>query len=140
MSRIRLSLNDYNIDKPLHIFGSLDPAICPLFFISGADIFDGLTWLRYGFVDGLAVYEQNYGIMTQPLDLHDARVRITRLVSNLTALKRIRQQMMNYLLEGNFAEFKHLREPQTVFKSHETLFQEIHTALRSKLGSRGKEV
>lgn len=137
---IRLSLDEFKIDKPLHIFGSLDPMICPLFFISGADIFDGLTWLRYGFIDGLAVYEQNYGIMVEPPSSHDVKVRITRLVTNLAALRRTRQQMMNYLLDGNFEHFKHLQEPQKFLKSHKELFEEIYTALRSSLKQRGREI
>jgi len=128
---IRLALDEFKIDKPLHIFGSLDPIICPLFFISGADIFDGLTWLRYGFIDGLAVYEQNYGIITQPHDLLDARVRISRLVSNLSELRRTKQQMMNYLLDGDFKHFSSLQEPQRLLKPHSEVFEEIYTALRS---------
>lgn len=134
---IRLALDEFKINKPLHIFGGLDQMICPLFFMSGADIFDGLTWLRYGFIDGLAVYEQNYGIMTQPLDSHDVKVRITRFVTNLAALRRTRQQMMNYLLDGNFGHFK---QPQKLLRPHKELFEEIHTALRSTLKQRGKEI
>jgi hypothetical protein len=137
---IRLALDDSRIYKPIHIFGSLDPIICPLFFISGADIFDGLTWLRYGFVDGLAVYEQNYGILSQPYDFLDARVRISRLISNLAVLRKSRQQMMNYLLDGDFKHFTDLQEPQKLLRPHCELFEEIYTALRSQLKRRGREV
>jgi len=140
LARIRIALDEFNVDKPLQIFGSLDPIICPLFFISGADIFDGLTWLRYGFIDGLAVYEQHYAIMHQLYDARDVRVRMSRLVDNLNALKIIRQQMANYLLDGNFEHFKHLKEPDKNLKPHKELFEDIYTALRSRLKPRGKEV
>lgn len=140
VARIRLALDEFKIDKPVHIFGSLDPVICPLFFVSGADIFDGLTWLRYGFLDGLAVYEQNYSIMRQFYDLRDVRVRANRLVDNLNALRLVRQQMLNYLLDQSFEHFKHLKEPDKNLKPHKDIFEDIYTALRSRLKARGKEV
>lgn len=137
---IRLALDEFKIDKPLHIFGSLDPMICPLFFLAGADIFDGLTWLRYGFIDGLAVYEQNYGILVHPPGDRDVTVRASRLWANLVALRRTRQQMKDYLLDGNFKHFRNLQEPQKFLKPHKELFEEIYTALRSSLKQRGKEI
>lgn len=139
-ARIRLALDEFKIDKPLHIFGSLDPIACPLLFIAGVDIFDGLTWLRYGFIDGLAVYEQHYGVISQPFDYNDGKVRISRLVANLAELNKIRQQMTNYLLDGDFRHFKHLKNPQDIFKPHQELLEDVYTALRSRLKSRGKEV
>jgi hypothetical protein len=36
-------------NKPIHVFGALDPLYTPLYFAAGADIFDGLSWLRYAF-------------------------------------------------------------------------------------------
>lgn len=140
VARIRLAMNEFKVDKPLHLFGSLDPIACPLFFIAGADIFDGLTWLRYGFIDGLAVYEQHYGVFSQPIDYHDGLVTTSRLVNNLAQLNRIRQQMMNYLIDGDFEHFKHFEKPHDFFKPHQELLRDVHTALRSKLKSRGKKM
>jgi len=130
VARIRLTMDENKIDKPLHIFGSLDPIASPLYFVSGADIFDGLTWLRYGFVDGLAIYEQHYGIMTLPFDYADRHIRVNRIVHNLAELNNLRQQMMNFLLDGQFTHFKH----------HQTRFQDAYNALRSRMKARGKEV
>jgi hypothetical protein len=57
---LRLALDDAKPDVPLHIFGALDPYMTPLYFLAGADIFDGLTWLRYGFHSGRSLYEQGF--------------------------------------------------------------------------------
>jgi len=140
VAKIRMAMNELDIHKPLHLFGSLDPIACPLFFIAGADIFDGLTWLRYAFIDGLAVYEHHYGVIRQPYDYHYRRIRIQRLVDNLAELNRTRQQMVNYLMDGNFKHFQHLRKPADYFKPHQDLIRDVHTALQSQLGARGKEV
>src|SRR5438876_12306842 len=48
------------LETPIHIFGSLDTVTTPMYFLAGADIFDGLTWLRFVFHDGYTIYKQNY--------------------------------------------------------------------------------
>lgn len=53
-------------DMPIHVFGGLDPVRAPLYFLAGADIFDGLSWLRYGFEGGEAVYLDAYASFVHP--------------------------------------------------------------------------
>ena len=43
IARLRNAMETENIVKPLHIFGSLDPIRTTLYFLAGADIFDGLA-------------------------------------------------------------------------------------------------
>ena len=43
IARIRQELDRCGINSPIHIFGSLDPVTSILYFLSGAEIFDGLT-------------------------------------------------------------------------------------------------
>ncbi len=47
--QIRNELDKREIFKPIHIFGCSDPKSIILFVISGADIFDGLGWIKYAF-------------------------------------------------------------------------------------------
>ena len=63
IARLRLALDNVGIDVPLHVFGSLDTVTTPLYFLAGADIFDGLTWLRFAFHEGHTLYKQNYGAL-----------------------------------------------------------------------------
>lgn len=130
IARIRLAMDENGVRKPLHIFGSLDMVATPLYFVSGTDIFDALTWLRYGFVNGLALYEQNYGIIKWPLDYSDKLIRVHRIVGNLAPLATLRQQMSNYLVDGKLAHFTH----------HQKKIKEGFDALRARLKGRGKEV
>ena len=50
LSKIREALTGNNMNQLLHVFGSLDTIVTPLYFFCGADIFDGLTWLRYSYL------------------------------------------------------------------------------------------
>jgi hypothetical protein len=58
---LRLALSKAGLEMPVHVFGSLDPVTTPMYFLAGADIFDGLTWLRFAYQDGRTLYKQNYG-------------------------------------------------------------------------------
>jgi len=134
IARIRIAMREKDINRPIHIFGSLDMLSTPLYFIAGADIFDGLTWLRYGYAMGLSIYEQNFGLITAlPLDSTDVYARLKRVVSNLDELARLRQRMSNYLVDGDINKLEH-------FESHKGLFSSAFDALRSRLVSIGKEV
>src|ERR1700730_15054089 len=61
IARLRRALANAGLETPIHVFGSLDTVTTPLYFLAGADIFDGLTWLRFAFHEGQTIYKQNYG-------------------------------------------------------------------------------
>lgn len=61
LGRLRTALNKAGLNTPIHVFGSLDTITTPMYFLAGADIFDGLTWLRFAYYDGRTLYKQNYG-------------------------------------------------------------------------------
>jgi len=48
IATIRLALDKAGMEIPIHVFGSLDTITTPMYFLAGADIFDGLTWLGDG--------------------------------------------------------------------------------------------
>jgi len=60
IAKVRQALAKSKMKQFIHIFGSLDPVSTPLYSMSGADIFDGLTWLRYAYYEGNAIYQRNY--------------------------------------------------------------------------------
>lgn len=49
VSCLRKELDKNEILKPIHIFGCSDPLSVILLTLSGADIFDGLGWIKYAF-------------------------------------------------------------------------------------------
>ena len=52
ITALRAMLTEASLNLPIHVFGGLDPLMTPLYLLAGADIFDGLSWLRYGYRDG----------------------------------------------------------------------------------------
>lgn len=47
--RIRGALREVGSETPIHVFGCLEPLSILSYFFCGADVFDGLSWLRFAF-------------------------------------------------------------------------------------------
>ena len=50
IATLRLAMDAAEVTAPVHVFGALDPISVCLYFMAGAEIFDGLTWIRYGWL------------------------------------------------------------------------------------------
>ncbi len=103
--KIRKALKENKMKQLIHIFGSLDPISTPLYFMCGADIFDGLTWLRYSFHQGLTIYQQNYWFKKSLLDFEIFALRMTSAIENNSYLKDLRNQMMSFQKNKDFNMF-----------------------------------
>lgn len=111
IARIRRALNNAGLgNKPIHVFGSLDTISTPLYFVSGADIFDGLTWLRFAYHDGMTIYRQNYGALKHGTQLKSDQVDAHCFFANYQYMKELQLQMKGYLLNQTFDQFKHHSE------------------------------
>jgi|SRR6185312_11894747 len=97
IARIRMALDNANIKAPIHIFGSLDPLTSVLYFISGAEIFDGLTWLRYSYYNGLAIYGHNRYAVDSRISEKDDLLRALYFIDNLVYLRRLQLEMKSYV-------------------------------------------
>lgn len=107
ISKIRIAMDDKNINIPIHIYGSLDPITTILYFLSGAEIFDGLTWLRYGYANGHACYWNNYGATAIGIQRDDDFIKAKTIQDNLSSLIELTNQMQKFLLEYDFNKFVH---------------------------------
>ncbi|MDR3488257.1 MAG: hypothetical protein P4M05_25590 [Bradyrhizobium sp.] len=94
IARLRALLDSNEIDKPVHVFGGLDPFMTLLYFLAGADIVDGLTWLRMAFTDNDARYLPEHAAMSDPMTmLTDTEWQIRRnnfghMIDMQTAIRR----------------------------------------------------
>jgi hypothetical protein len=105
IARLRRALTAKGIYSPMHIFGSLDMISTPLYFLSGADIFDGLTWLRFCYSDGQAIYQRNAAALKFGIDIDDDDVSPRIWFDNYQALVDLQFMMKRYLREGTFDAF-----------------------------------
>jgi hypothetical protein len=103
--KIRQALISKGLNKPIHIFGCLDPLAIIVFFLCGADIFDGTNWLKFTFYDNLAIYRNNYAIIGGSWSDFDVTVRRSSYVFNLSKLTRLTQDMRRFTREGNLKAF-----------------------------------
>jgi hypothetical protein len=124
IAKIRQALDKAKLDIPIHVFGSLDTVTTPLYFLAGADIFDGLTWLRFAFHEGKTIYKQNYGATELGLDTTAAVLDGRCWNHNYYYLTNLQLEMRRYLSKYDMS----------VFKLHELLFK---SALDSTLEAIG---
>jgi hypothetical protein len=110
LANIRRILDENGIASPIHIFGSLDSLSTVLYFLSGAEIFDGLTWLRFGFHNGQTIYRQNYGaIRGENGILKNAReLSHAMWKDNYYYLESLRDQMRNFARTKDCKSFEHI--------------------------------
>lgn len=124
--KIRSALDEAGVSAPIHIFGSLDPITVPLYFMAGAEIFDGLTWLRYGYHGGMAIYRHNFAARHIGIDRRDDFVKLKSLQDNLGSLRDLTNQMKRFLNDNDFSKFG----------ANEQIIREAVDLLRTKVGRR----
>jgi hypothetical protein len=113
LARIRVMLDAKGIKIPIHVFGSLDSFSTVLYFLSGAEVFDGLTWLRFGFHDGCTMYRQNYGAIRGENGILKNVEELSHSMwkDNYYYLESLRDQMCNYARTQRFDSFEHISAP-----------------------------
>lgn len=110
LAKIRKALDDEKNFAPIHIFGSLDPITSILYFLAGAEIFDGLTWLKYSYFNGLASYQSNVGALHDQLGIHvrDSQIRSKSVVNNIYYLDKMKYIMKDFSISKQFKLFDQL--------------------------------
>lgn len=111
IARIRRALNDAGLgNKPIHVFGSLDTISTPLYFVAGADIFDGLTWLRFAYYEGMTIYRQNYAALKYGTQIKSRLVEAQCAFDNYYYMKQMQLEMRTFLGNHSFDSFSCHRE------------------------------
>ncbi len=124
VAKIRQHLEDHAIEIPLHIFGSLDTITTPLYYIAGADIFDGLSWLRFVFDDGATHYINTYGPEKFGIHENSDGVWIRSVYQNYNYLGRLKINLEHFQSTGDF----------TKLGSKSEFFQNAFNDLNEKMG------
>lgn len=117
IAKLRKALESAGLEIPIHVFGSLDPITTPLYFFAGADIFDGLTWLRYAFHKGSTIYKHNYGSTVLGIGYEDFRVNAKTWNDNYYYLFQLKEDMGRFLLNNEFDQFRHHRNAEFFSKA-----------------------
>lgn len=110
LGKLRKEMSALNMSQPLHVFGALDPIAVPLYFFAGADVFDGLTWLRYGLSEGGANYINNYAQLKYGLDMNDESALTRVWVDNLVYISSLQRNMRTFLKRYDYEVFGHNKD------------------------------
>ena len=132
LALLRGAMDKVGITSPIHVFGSLDPINVILYFLAGAEIFDGLTWLKFAYHNGTAVYIQNYSVLSSKYGIETTDMNLKRnfWVDNLTFLSKLKSILINFNVEKNYDYFKEL--DNDTFKLSE-LIEKLHIQFLNKL-------
>lgn len=108
--RLRQAISAIQADLPIHVFGCQTPLSILSYFFCGADMFDGLAWLRYSFNGGLPVYGVEAAITDGLGGLSDGERWFTQSTANLKFLSRLGRAMRRYAEDLDMGAFDPLPE------------------------------
>ncbi len=128
IANLRLAMIKKSMLNPIHIWGGLDPIVTPLYFSAGAEIFDGLSWLRYGYYNDSAIPRDAYTALDSDVGIQTKwrRAYAMRLAKNLSFLTTLTYRMRQFA-DRNDHDF-------TVFGAHAEALQRAYEILCTKVG------
>lgn len=104
---LRNELDKNNISSPIHVFGALDPLSVILYFIMGAEIFDGLSWLKYDYYNCCASYVNNSSILKniESVYLTDNEIRMQTIKDNIYQLETLKNILIDFSQNKDYGIF-----------------------------------
>ena len=93
---LRDMLEDAGLDMPIHVFGAITPYEVLTYYLCGADIFDGLNWLRLAYRDHASIPIEEAAIEELKWNWTDADLLIGEWTHNLGLLSRLQQSLRHY--------------------------------------------
>jgi hypothetical protein len=100
LAKLRLAMDRENLTMPIHVWGGLDPLRTPLYFFAGAEIFDGISWLRYVYIDGVAVYRDSYSVLLEGIETPNDHAVALAISHNLGFLRGLATNLRDFVLHG----------------------------------------
>lgn len=126
IARLRRCMDEAQIPAPIHVFGALDPLTACLYFIAGAEMFDGLTWLRYAYdASGACVYRNNYGLTEFGPHQKDDVIFARTLSANYYYLERLEEDLRVYV--SNNEDFSRLPQRDKLKEAQDQLLARLNS-------------
>ena len=128
VARLRMVLDDADVTAPVHVFGALSPLHVGLYFMAGAEVFDGLDWLRYGHHGGLSVQRETAALLWGLTD-EGAGVRHGLVTLDyLDALRVLKRRLCNWAeTRGDFR----------VMEQWVDVYESTYAAMLARLSEKG---
>ena len=138
LANFRKQLDAAEVDRPIHVFGGLDPLYTPLLFAAGGEIFDGLGWLRYAYIEGMSMHREAGAILKYSPDQALSRSMTLVQFDNLSELLRLADNLKVFFnTKGDWQVFNTKGDPakgdRQVFQSIGDHLKHIHHILEASL-------
>ena len=101
---LRDLLTNAGLATPIHIFGAISPDEVIAYFLCGADVFDGLGWLRWGVRQKRLTVVKEIAAEKPYWSLTDDELQSLVWKKNLRFLFRLQEELRRYASNGNLAE------------------------------------
>jgi hypothetical protein len=103
---------------PIHVFGGLDPLYTPLYFAAGAEIFDGLGWLRYAYREGFPYHRDAAPFFDQMVTKPWSQAETTTQLDNLDEIARLTDELKMFAESGgDWTKFRAHQHLEPVFNA-----------------------
>ena len=102
ISTLRQQLDRIQVPCPIHVFGGLDPLHTPLYFAAGAEIFDGLGWLRYAYREGVAMNRDAAALLDRQITKRWMQTLNSVSLDNLDELRRLTDDLRRLAYKGDW--------------------------------------
>jgi hypothetical protein len=110
IAELRQALDNASLLIPIHVFGALDPLSVCLYFVAGAEVFDGLTWSRYAYNAGQCVYLHNNAASMYGLEVNDDEARVRTIKDNLRYLDQLERSLRRLAETRDWADLNDNRD------------------------------
>ena len=104
--RSALSVLDTKRYIPIHVFGCFDLKTVVRFSLAGADIFDGLTWLRYLFLGGDVLYQREIEYVIPIEQLLTTDLELPMILHNIRDMEQLRSDLTYAIYTNDMERFK----------------------------------
>ena len=101
---LRNILDDACLDMPIHIFGAITPLEILTYYFCGADVFDGLNWLRLSFKTTTSVPIEEAAFEKPNWNISELDVLDLERTRNLRTLYRLQDRLRLYGATYNFED------------------------------------
>ncbi len=118
IARLRRQLDEVQAQSPIHVFGGLDPLLTPLYFAAGAELFDGLGWLRYAYREGVAMNRDAATLFDRQITKRWMQALNSVSIHNLDELSRITDDLCQFVHgNGDWAALDRGSDLKPIFES-----------------------
>ena len=100
LATLRSILDAADVDSPIHVFGGLDPVFTPLLYAAGAEVFDGLGWLRYSYKNGMPFHRAVGPVMDGQVDVRWPLATASAQLKNLDELRLLEGELQVFASKG----------------------------------------